>query len=166
MPPPTIHVQIDEPFAAFVPEARLDQVVRATLQHLAVAAGELTVVVTDDEALRALNYRFRGVDAATDVLSFGGPAEGPEDFPAPGSDERPYLGDVVIAYPSAERQARAQGHSALEEVLLLAVHGTLHLMGYDHSTAAEKARMWAAQAAILAGHPANRGRMMPNDDQQ
>jgi probable rRNA maturation factor len=87
------------------------------------AAGTLTVVVTSDRRIRRLNRLWRGIDAATDVLSF--PAG---DDPGP---ER-HLGDVVIARETAARQARHEGHSLATELRVLALHGLLHLLGYDH----------------------------------
>jgi probable rRNA maturation factor len=61
-----------------------------------------------------------------------------------------HLGDVVIAYPYAERQAQRFGNSLAAELRLLAIHGTLHLLGYDHATSDEEEAMWAEQEAILA----------------
>jgi probable rRNA maturation factor len=83
------------------------------------ARGSLTVAVTSDARVRALNRRFRGKDHATDVLSF------PSGEPAT-------LGDVVIASGVAARQAVRAGHSVQAEFRVLALHGLLHLLGYDH----------------------------------
>jgi probable rRNA maturation factor len=87
------------------------------------AAGTLTVVITSDRKIRALNRQWRGVDQATDVLSF--PAG---DGPGPGG----HLGDLVIARETAARQARQEGHALATELRVLALHGLLHLLGYDH----------------------------------
>jgi len=107
----------------------------------------LSVVITYDEAMRELNRQFRDVDALTDVLAFGSGEEG--DFvTAPG--EPAYLGDVVISYPRAVAQAEEYGHSVDRELALLAAHGVLHLLGYDHVDEAERAEMWARQNEILA----------------
>ncbi len=102
---------------------------------------ELSIVLTGNAQLRALNRTFREVDAPTDVLSFA-------------TDEQPrpdtvYLGDVIISYPRAREQARASGHPLEAELQLLVVHGVLHLLGHDHYTEAEKNAMWKAQAAVL-----------------
>ena len=83
------------------------------------ARGGVTVAVTTDARVRALNQRFRGVNDATDVLSF--PAEEPG-----------MLGDVVMARGVAGRQARAAKHALDTELRVLALHGLLHLLGYDH----------------------------------
>ncbi len=110
--------------------------------------GSLTVVIEDDEAVAALNSRYRGIDSATDVLSF--PSEMPM-MPIEMMDEDalPYLGDLIIAYPYALAQAQREGHDAMQSFSLLVVHGTLHLLGYDHDTLENRAEMWAAQETAL-----------------
>jgi len=85
-------------------------------------AGELGVVFSGDRALRALNSRYRGKDTPTDVLSF------------PGGGTREELGDVAISVETAERNARAYGRTLAQELDVLALHGFLHLLGYDHET--------------------------------
>jgi probable rRNA maturation factor len=104
----------------------------------------LAVVIDDDAAIAALNRQFRGIDAPTDVLSF--PADAPP-FAPPG--EPRYLGDLVIAFPYASAQAARENHALTDSLSLLVVHGTLHLLGYDHHDAASRGRMWAAQEAAL-----------------
>jgi probable rRNA maturation factor len=101
-------------------------------------------VLTDDDHVRELNQQFRGIDSATDVLSF--PADTP---PVAIEGEPPYLGDLVIAYPYASTQAAADNHTVMDSLCLLVVHGTLHLLGYDHDTSESRAEMWAAQEAAL-----------------
>jgi probable rRNA maturation factor len=107
---------------------------------------ELTVVVTDDESLRDLNFRHRGIDAPTDVLAFSNENQGPF-VGAPGLPR--YLGDIVISFQRAEAQAAHAGHAVQAELQLLVVHGVLHLLGYDDVAEEQRARMWEAQAAIL-----------------
>lgn len=104
----------------------------------------ISVVIVDDAAIQALNLQFREVDAPTDVLSF--PADEP---PVEIDGEPPYLGDLIIGHPYASAQAAREGHSADDSFALLVVHGTLHLLGYDHNTPEEKAEMWAAQETAL-----------------
>ena len=87
------------------------------------ASGTVTVVVTSDRRIRQLNRTWRGMDKATDVLSF--PAG---DDPGPAR----HLGDIVISRETAARQARNEGHSLATELRVLALHGLLHLLGYDH----------------------------------
>jgi probable rRNA maturation factor len=104
----------------------------------------LTVVIVDNAYIQNLNRQYRQVDAPTDVLSF--PADPP---PVEIENEPPYLGDLVIAYPYAVAQAEREGHRVRDSLALLVVHGTLHLLGYDHDTAEKRAAMWAAQDAAL-----------------
>jgi probable rRNA maturation factor len=104
---------------------------------------DLSLVLTDDGQVRALNAQYMGIDAPTDVLSFSGGETDPDT-------QSYYLGDVVVSYPQALLQAQAGGHTLMDELQLLVVHGALHLLGYDHAEDAEKARMWARQAEILS----------------
>jgi probable rRNA maturation factor len=97
------------------------------------ARGEVTVALVSDGRMRALNRSCRGKDYATDVLSF--PAE------APG-----YLGDIVIATGVARRQADDAGHPVATELRVLALHGLLHLLGYDHET--DDGRMARVEARL------------------
>jgi probable rRNA maturation factor len=103
----------------------------------------LTIVLTSDAEIAALNRQFRGVDAPTDVLSF------PSDEPPMDDDEPLYMGDLIIAYPYAKAQADALQHDANDNFALLVVHGTLHLLGFDHDSDETRESMWTAQAAIL-----------------
>lgn len=104
------------------------------------ARGTLTVAIVSDGRVRALNKRFRRVDKATDVLSF------PSDLPA-------YLGDIVIARGLAGRQARRLGHSVKAELRVLALHGLLHLLGYDHERDAGRMARAEARLRRRAGLP-------------
>jgi len=92
---------------------------------------ELALRVSGDRELRRLNRRFLGEDHATDVLSF------PSDERAPGA----HLGDIVISWPAVTRQAREFGHPEESELALLAVHGFLHILGWDHATVREESEM-------------------------
>ena len=103
---------------------------------------DLSIVIIDNEQMQALNLHYRGIDSSTDVLSF------PADFVDP-DNEKTYLGDVIISYPKCLEQAQSANHSTSEELILLVVHGTLHLLGYDHIQYDEKKRMWSLQAEIL-----------------
>lgn len=138
-----IDVQNDDAYPADA--ARLAAAAAAVLSaHGAPPDAALTAVLTSDEAVAALNAQYRGIDAPTDVLSF--PAAAP---PVSIPDEPPYLGDLVIAYPYTAAQAQALGHRLDDSLALLVVHGTLHLLGYDHDSADNRAVMWAAQARAL-----------------
>jgi len=151
-----IDIQVDEALAALVNHANLHTTVTHLLTHVGRPMAALTLVVTDDEAVQNLNRDYRGVDAPTDVLSFAAQESMPS---APALTALPpelaaelehYLGDVIIAYPYAVRQAAHYQNSIEAELRLLAVHGVLHLLGYDHATPEEEAAMWALQSAVLA----------------
>jgi probable rRNA maturation factor len=142
-----VDVQTAPRFAEEVDEELLRRVTAEALRHEGIE-GEiaLSVVITDDGAVRELNREFRDVDAPTDVLAFGTGEE--SDFvTAPG--EPAYLGDVIISYPRAVIQAEEYGHSINRELALLTVHGVLHLLGYDHVDEVERTEMWARQNEIL-----------------
>ena len=128
-----------------VDAARLQKAVATVLEQQQTAPdSSLTIVITDDAAVAALNKQYRGVDAPTDVLSF--PADEP---PVEEEGESPYLGDLIVAYPYTAAHAAREGHDLMQSLILLVAHGTLHLLGYDHDTAANRAEMWAAQDAAL-----------------
>ena len=127
----------------FLESALLERAARFTLElEPDSAEADITIVLTDDAQLHELNREYLGVDAPTDVLSFPAGEVDPET-------EALYLGDLAISIPRAIQQAQTGGHPVEAEVQLLVVHGTLHLLGYDHSTDEEKAIMWAEQARVL-----------------
>ncbi len=111
----------------------------ATARRLLAAVGEsaaaLSLSFVNDDAIRALNQRYRGKDAATDVLSF--PLD---DEPGPTPSER-LLGDLVISVDTARRQAEAYDAPLQREIYRLLIHGLLHLKGHDHEAAAERRAM-------------------------
>ena len=129
---------------------RLKTLLEAGARLLEVPTETVTVVtLTGDEHLREYNRRFRGLDEPTDVLAFAA-QEQPTDqrFQAPPGTEH-WLGDIVISLPRARVQARAARHAMDDEVRLLAVHGFLHLLGYDHAEVEEEARMRELTDRIL-----------------
>lgn len=105
---------------------------------------EVSVLLTDDEGISALNVEYRGVEGPTDVLSFS-QHEGEDDF----SSAENLLGDLVISVETAKRQAREQGKPLEAEIDMLVTHGLLHLLGYDHSEPVEAERMFARQNELL-----------------
>ncbi len=109
---------------------------------------EVVIVLSDDETLRDLNQRFRGLNRPTDVLSFADDTRGPFSGGAAGFPR--YLGDVVISVERAQAQANAVGATLTQELQLLVVHGMLHLLGYDHAEPDAKAQMWKAQQVVLS----------------
>ena len=146
-----VMVQVDEAYAADVDAADLAAAVQTALASEGHTGAEVTLVITSDEQVRELNRQYRAVDAATDVLSF--PAQEPAAGFVSAPEASNYLGDIIIALPFTRRQAEGLGRPLAAELRLLAVHGTLHLLGYDHAEPAEEAAMWARQDAILARLP-------------
>ena len=160
-----ISVVVFPSFRGRVTQKRLRCVAEAALAVTGerVEGREVSVVIADDAALLELNTRHRGEAAVTDVLSFsphhagpylgdGGAVEGDgdgfPDFPAPaGGPEE--MGEVVISYPQAKRQAREAGRPVALEVETLVAHGVLHLLGYDHAEPDEERAMFALQEAAL-----------------
>lgn len=111
-------------------------------QALPDESGNVSIVLTDDAAMRALNKRWRGQDKATNVLSF--PAR-----PIPG-DEIRHLGDIVIAFETTAEEAERDGRPFAHHLAHLAVHGFLHLLGHDHESDIEADAMERLETDILA----------------
>ncbi|HEX7091474.1 MAG TPA: rRNA maturation RNase YbeY [Longimicrobiales bacterium] len=120
-------------------ERLLGRAARATLAAEGVTRGELSLTLLSDSAMTELNRRYLGRRGPTDVIA----------FPLYEGDEAP-VGDVYIGYDQALRQAAALGVPAAEELARLAIHGTLHILGYDHPEGQrERSRMWQVQERIL-----------------
>ena len=102
------------------------------------AASAVTVLLTHDERLRELNAFFRGKHKATNVLSF-----------SPGGEDAAYLGDIALAFGVVVKEAQKQGKTMPEHAAHLAVHGVLHLLGYDHENANDAKHMEALEIALL-----------------
>lgn len=126
---------------AFVdaPSALLERAVLATLRDAGVSAAEISLTLLDDEGIRDLNARYLGKDGPTDVIAFSLGTGGQ------------VLGDVYIGYLQAGRQARELGVELREELVRLAIHGTLHVLGHDHpqSDERESSPMFARQESLV-----------------
>ena len=118
--------------------------------HRRGAKGHLTIAIVSDATMRRLNRQFRGKDSVTDVLSFL-PDAGP---PAASRPDGTFLGDLAIARGVAARQARQLGHPVQTELRILALHGLLHLLGYDHETDRGEMGRLEEQLRTRAGLPA------------
>jgi probable rRNA maturation factor len=140
-----VSITIDEAFTLLVAASDLEELALRVLGAEGLCSSELGVVVTDDETVRRLNREYAGEDHATDVLSFS-LREG-EEFAAP--DEVARLGEVIISFPTAARQAAEAGRAEDDEVRHLLVHGILHLLGYDHLEPSEEAVMRSREEALL-----------------
>lgn len=132
------------------------QVVEAVLQaagsfELSGQEAEVSVTFVNDEQIQALNQQYRDIDRGTDVLSFA--LEEGEENPEIHDEDLPrILGDIIISVPTAEKQAEEYGHSFTREIGFLAVHGFLHLCGYDHGSKDEETEMFGRQNEILESY--------------
>lgn len=127
-------------------EKIIREAIGAAVATLPAATGEVSVVLTDDDAIRVLNKQWRGIDKATNVLSF------PAVSGTAGSSAQSavMLGDIVLAYETLKRECEDEHKDFLHHLAHLCVHGFLHLMGYDHETEAEAELMERLESAILA----------------
>ena len=131
-----------------VDEAEVAGLARYVLDEMHVhPQTDLSVLLVDVDVMTDLRVRWMDEPGPTDVLSF------PMDELRPGRDDEPstpgLLGDVVLCPEVAAQQARVAGHSTVEELLLLTVHGILHLLGYDHAEPDEEKEMFALQRRLL-----------------
>jgi probable rRNA maturation factor len=134
-----IDIEVEDPaWSAALPEP--EAVVLPAAEAALDARGGVTILLTDDDSVAALNERFRGKAGPTNVLSFPAP-DNPED----------HLGDIALAYGVCAREAAEQGKPLAHHLQHLVAHGVLHLLGYDHLTEAEAEEMEALERRILAG---------------
>ena len=144
-PAVTIEVVIEsdrwdaEPLAARTIRAAIDTAAR----EISAPSGEIAVMLVDDEAMRGLNRQWRGQDKPTNVLSF--PAA-----PIPGTPGASHLGDIAVAFETTAREAAAEEKTLAQHLAHLAVHGYLHLLGYDHENVKDAEAMERTETAILA----------------
>ena len=159
-----ISVQVFDEFDSLVSDAWLRRIAEGVLDlELNCSPDELSIVIAGDETVRELNREHRGLDENTDVLSFAfnhqgeyygegkSPSEWSQDVnfvmpPGAGAG----LGEVIVSYPQAVRQAEEAGHPVTRELAYLLCHGILHLLGHDHMEPDEAAAMKAKETAILA----------------
>ncbi|QQK79689.1 rRNA maturation RNase YbeY [Salicibibacter cibi] len=147
-----IHIDIADETAT-LPEtqvALVTNVLQSTCERLGLPADtECSLLFVDAKTIQALNRDYRGKDDATDVLSFAlnDDAEAMDTDPA---DHM--LGDIVVCVEQARDQAGEYGHSMERELCFLAVHGLLHLLGYDHGTTAEEQEMFTLQEELLSAY--------------
>jgi len=114
----------------------------SAVQILQMETKNVSVKICSDAEMRTFNKTYRGIDQTTDVLSFV------LDFKEPHSNEN-YLGDIVISYQTAKRQANEHHQSLEDEMTFLLIHGLLHLSGYDHETLADERKMFSRQENIF-----------------
>ena len=165
MHPCQVNVQVFDEYLALASPDWLRKVAEKALALEASEAPlEMDLAVVDDDAVKTLNKQYRGLDENTDVLSFsflhpgryygldkppGESAKEEVSFTSPPGKEAG-LGEVIISYPQARRQAVDSGHSVEQELALLVAHGVLHLLGYEHVEPVEEAAMKEKEARIMA----------------
>lgn len=110
---------------------------------------EVSVTIVTNEEIREINRDYRGKDTPTDVISFALEEEGEDEVEIVGADMPPVLGDIIISADRTKEQAEEYGHSFMRELGFLAVHGFLHLLGYDHMTKEEEEEMFSKQKDLL-----------------
>ena len=137
-----IDYQFESTSKAEIDSEHLCQAITRTLKILKKPEMDITLRLIDDDEMHQLNQTFRGEDKTTDVLSFNQDIQDPETG-------HYYLGDILISVPKATLQADEHHHSLEDEITFLSIHGTLHLLGYDHYTEEEKAIMWPLQDKIF-----------------
>ena len=137
---------------------QMKEAVKAALgaaEHDAGVAACVNLLFTDDEGICALNREFRGIDSATDVLSFPAYELGElledslDEIDAEYIDGRLFLGDIAVSLERAVLQAEEYGHGLVRETAFLALHGPLHLLGYDHMTEQDERQMTGKQRELL-----------------
>ena len=125
--------------------SKLKDVVDFALKHENIENSIFNIIIVDEETIRELNKNYRGKDSVTDVISFA--LEDDDTFVK--TDFR-VLGDIYICLPRAKSQALEYGHSFIREISFLAVHGLLHLLGYDHMNKEDEKVMFTLQELILS----------------
>lgn len=126
----------------------IERVLQALAAQEGIADSEVAVTLVDEDQIRALNRDYRGLDQATDVLSFA-MNEGDEDDFVEIDEAVNLLGDIIISLPHVYAQAEEYGHTPERELAFLVVHGFLHLIGEDHETDEAADQMFAKQEALL-----------------
>jgi probable rRNA maturation factor len=145
---PEIDIQLASPLWATQPLAvATARAAIAAAAALTKATGEVSIVLTDDAAIRALNRDWRGIDKPTNVLSFPA-AKNPSKNPSKQAGTE-FLGDIVIAYETLVRECADEDRIFLHHLAHLTVHGFLHLLGYDHQTEGQADAMEALESRIM-----------------
>jgi len=153
MAEPEINISVEQKLKVSLEEGWLQRIALRTLEAEGIASpAEMGLVITDSKTIQKLNRTYRGEDQPTDVLAFHMTPDTSQEselrFVGP-PDGVHHLGEVVISYPQAVRQAQEQGHGVTQELALLIIHGILHLLGYDHELPEEEQQMKARENEIL-----------------
>jgi probable rRNA maturation factor len=137
-----IEIQKETSTSNGIDQELLKIAVSSTLRSQKKSDVDITLRLTGDQEMRKLNQVFRDINRSTDVLAFNQGHVDPDTH-------RQYLGDVIISVDKASQQAPENNHSLTEECAFLAIHGTLHLLGYDHDKPDQKKEMWRLQQDIF-----------------
>lgn len=124
--------------------SEVDSVIKFACKHLNIENPLLNIVIVDNEKIREINKEYRNKDAVTDVISFAF-----EEVKDVNYEDVRFLGEIYISYERCKEQAKDYGHSVRREFCYLAVHGLLHLLGYNHMTEEDKKVMRALEEEIL-----------------
>jgi len=138
-----IELQIRPYYRSQVSAEELGGIAETVRQRIFPESTTIGIMLTGDAEIRMLNRDYRGLDKPTDVLSFD------QNIPDPETGYE-YVGDIILSIPTARKQAQAGGHSLMQELQLLIIHGMLHLAGHDHDTSVREGKMWQEQSALLA----------------
>lgn len=131
-------VLIDKPYKNFIDIHKLIKVSKFVFKYFNILDAELSISIVGDDEIKSLNNKFRSINSSTDVLSFPSKEINPET-------EKKYFGDVIISFPTAERQFAEYHDSIIEEIIFLVIHGILHLLNFDHENAMQKKTMYGIQ---------------------
>ena len=132
---------------------QIEQLLNFAAANEGVQSGsELSVTFVSNERIQEINREYRDKDQPTDVISFAMEELGEGELEILGAEIPRILGDIIISIPKAREQAEEYNHSFMREIGFLAVHGFLHLLGYDHLTADEEKEMVEKQKEILEGY--------------
>lgn len=129
-------------------EKMIQKLVKEVLKEEKVRNAECNIIFVDNEKIHEINWEYRHIDRVTDVISFALEDE-MENEPSAQYEMR-VLGDIYISVDRAKEQALEYGHSFLREICFLAIHGMLHLLGYDHQTTEDEKIMFQKQEEVLA----------------
>jgi probable rRNA maturation factor len=148
-----INISVEQKLKVSLEESWLQRIAIRTLEAEGIASpAEMGLVITDSKTIQELNKTYRGEDQSTDVLAFHMTPDTSQEselrFVGP-PDGVHHLGEVVISYTQAIRQAQEQGHGIAQELALLIVHGILHLLGYDDELPEGRQQMKARENEIL-----------------
>ena len=124
--------------------SEVDSVIKFACKHLNIENPLLNIVIVDNEKIREINKEYRNKDAVTDVISFAF-----EEVKDVNYEDVRFLGEIYISYERCKEQAKDYGHSVRREFCYLAVHGLLHLLGYDHMTEEDKKVMRALEEELF-----------------